>query len=175
MRSLIPSIAKTYSSPLGDLALAADTKGLLGAWFDGQRHYGMAGSAGIVLDEGTDGKRAPHPVCPLRAEDTDAALSIIGEARAWLDAYFSGREPEAQPSLHLIGSAFQHEVWAQLVAIPYGKTVTYGDIAVALTEQRRERAKARGKDPSDIHVSARAVGGAGRDPTPFRSSSRATA
>ncbi len=53
--------------------------------------------------------------------------AVHEQTAAWLDVYFSGREPDFMPPLHLIGTPFQQEVWALLRQIPHGKTTTYGD------------------------------------------------
>ena len=74
---------------------------------------------------------------------------MLGDACRWLDVYFSGREPDFTPKLHLIGSDFRQAVWALLLQIPYGQTRTYGALAKQLAE------KNGGK-----RVSAQAVGGA---------------
>lgn len=158
MKRLIPSLMELYPSPLGELTLAADASGLIGAWFEGQRYHGMVGAAGIALDESTPpANRASAPLAP---EDVPAARSALDAARAWLDAYFSGHDPGALPPLHLIGSEFQRAVWAQLVAIPYGTTTTYGAIARGLASAKRADVASRGEDPAAIRISARAVGGA---------------
>ena len=74
--------------------------------------------------------------------------------RRWLDIYFSGREPGFSVPIHLEGTAFQTAVWRRLCAIPYGQTMTYGEIA---GQMAREEGRA--------HLSAQAVGGAvGRNP-----------
>ena len=74
----------------------------------------------------------------LPAEHTERETPVLSEARRWLDLYFAGREP-----------AFQQAVWALLLQIPYGQTVTYGELARQLAEkQGRPR------------MSAQAVGGA---------------
>lgn len=52
------------------------------------------------------------------------------------------------PTIHLIGSEFQMQVWQQLLRIPYGATTTYGQIARTLADKQHKR------------VSAQAVGGA---------------
>ena len=62
---------------------------------------------------------------------------------------FTGREPDFLPPLHPAGSLFQQAVWALLLQIPYGQTVTYGQLAARLAA---ERGLAR--------MSAQAVGGA---------------
>lgn len=162
MKHLIPSLIELYPSPLGELALAADPNGLIGAWFEGQKYYGEVGTTGTALDENMPSMyRTAH----FSLEDSRAARKALGAARNWLDTYFSGRDPGAPPPLHLMGSAFQRAVWARLVEIPCGETTTYGAIANELASAKRAEAASRGEDPSAIRVSARAVGGAiGRNP-----------
>ena len=116
-----------YDSPLGGILLAADSEGLTGLWFDGAKYY----AAGLDPDR------------------REGSLPVFDEAKRWLDKYFSGREPDFMPPLHMIGSAFQISVWNILRQIPYGKTATYGDIAKELA--------ARLALP---RMSAQAVGGA---------------
>lgn len=116
-----------YNSPLGDITLASDGTSLVGLWFDGQRHFGST----LVT---------PTPV--------PAELPAFDETRRWLDIYFSGREPDFFPTLLLRGTTFQRRVWDVLMTIPYGSTVTYGELARLLGIR-----------------SAQAVGGAvGRNP-----------
>lgn len=162
MKRLIPSLVELYPSPLGDLTLAADAEGLIGAWFEGQKYYGAVGTAGAALDENMP---SMHRTARLSREDSRAARKALDAALDWLDAYFSGRDPGALPPLHLMGSAFQRAVWARLAGIPYGETTTYGAIANELASAKRAEAASRGGDPSAARVSARAVGGAvGRNP-----------
>ena len=58
------------------------------------------------------------------------------EECCWLDIYFSGQKPDFLPKLHLIGTDFQREVWDILLEIPYGQTVTYGEIARKIADKR---------------------------------------
>ena len=116
-----------YDSPLGGITLASDDEALVGLWFDGRGRYG-------------DG---------LGDEATERDLPVFAEARRWLDIYFSGREPGFVPQLRLKGTPFRKAVWEILLAIPYGQTVTYGEIADRLRKEKGLPA-----------VSARAVGGA---------------
>lgn len=121
----------TYQSPLGEILLAADSTALTGLWFLGQKYYAQS------LD---DAQQQIHP--------------ILEETKRWLTIYFSGRQPDFMPPLHLKGTPFQMAVWKILQMIPYGQTVTYGDIAKRLAQQSRS-----------LHMSAQAVGGAvGRNP-----------
>lgn len=78
---------------------------------------------------------------------------MFTQAHDWLDAYFEGRDPGKPPCMSTAGTPFQELVWKELTHIPYGQTVTYGEIA-----QRIERRKGK------PHAS-RAVGTAvGRNP-----------
>ena len=116
-----------YNSPLGGILLAADEVGLTGLWFDGEKYY---------ADN-------------LPEEHTEAKTPVIEESVRWLDVYFSGKEPDFLPPLNPLGSSFRHKVWKILLQIPYGKTVTYGDIAKRIA-----------KDAGLEKMSAQAVGGA---------------
>lgn len=118
---------KHYDSPIGGILLAADEIGLTGLWFDGEKYF---------ADN-------------LPAEHTENETPILAETVRWLDIYFSGKEPNFMPPLHLIGSPFRQKVWKILSQIPYGKTITYGDIS-----------KEIGKKTGLERMSAQAVGGA---------------
>ena len=118
---------QNYDSPLGGILLAADESGLTGLWFDGQKYFAR----------------------DLPAERVEQSTPALAEAKRWLDIYFTGREPDFLPPLHPAGSLFQQAVWALLLQIPYGQTVTYGQLAARLAA---ERGLAR--------MSAQAVGGA---------------
>lgn len=113
-------------SPVAMLYAASDGTSLTGLWLKGQKYY----AAGL-----------PENVqnCP--------ELPVFQQLRDWLDAYF-GEEPfPKMPSLSPVGTPFRQAVWEALREIPYGQTVTYGELA--------RRLQARG-----ISASARAVGGA---------------
>ena len=124
-----------YDSPLGPVLLAADEIGLIGLWFEGQKYYGQQ------LDL-------------KRGESIEKELPVFDMAKRWLDIYFSGREPEVAVPCHQVGTSFQQEVWQILCEIPYGQTVTYGQIADRIAHRRGQK-----------RMSAQAVGGAvGRNP-----------
>lgn len=115
-----------YTSPLGDMVMAADGEGLIGLWFEGQKYFGSG----------------------LGPEREEKEVPVLEMTRRWLDMYFTGQEPDFSVPLHLLGTEFRREVWQILLTIPYGRTMTYGDMAAVL-------ARKRGKP-----VSPRAVGGA---------------
>ena len=54
---------------------------------------------------------------------------MLSGTKRWLDLYFGGTVPDFTPPLEMRGSAFRRAVWEILLSIPYGRTVTYGEIA----------------------------------------------
>ena len=62
-------------------------------------------------------------------EPIEEETAVLKETKEWLNLYFSGKEPKVLPKMHLIGTKFQNKVWQLLLKIPYGKTMTYKDIA----------------------------------------------
>ncbi len=120
------TVFASCASPLGKILLAADDEGL------------------TML--GFPGKNDAAPVPPRHP--------VLQETKHWLDLYFSGRNPEFTPPLHLLGTPFQLEVWRLLLNIPFGKTTTYGALAKEIAQRRGVR-----------RMAAQAVGGAvGRNP-----------
>ena len=126
-----------YESPLGDLLLTADAQALTGLWFDGQKYFAY-GLADWSLSGRSD----------LRCEQGKFAL-LLTDAKRWLDIYFSGNEPDFDLPLNPTGTDFQKRVWSILCMIPYGKTMTYGQIAAQIAAER-----------GIARMSAQAVGGA---------------
>ena len=114
-------------SPLGGVTLLSDGEALLGLWFDGQKYFP------------TD----------LPAPENEKRLPIWEQADAWLALYFEGKRPDFLPPLRMETTPFRRRVWQELLKIPYGQTVTYGELARRIAA---ERGLAR--------FSAQAVGGA---------------
>ena len=116
-----------FDSPLGGITMASDGEALTGLWFDGQKYFGLG----------------------LEAAHEEKALPVFDQADRWLRIYFSGREPDFTPPLRMETTRFRGAVWEILRAIPYGTTMTYGEIAARIAKQMGlER------------MSAQAVGGA---------------
>jgi len=103
-----------YVSPLGKILLAADGIGLTGLWFEGQKYFARC----------------------LGQENEEVEIPLFYDVKKWLDLYFSGKEPKEQIPLHMKGTDFQKEVWKILCAIPYGQTMTYGEIAGRMEAER---------------------------------------
>lgn len=116
-----------YDSPLGGITMASDGAALIGLWFDGQKSF--AGTPDLECEE--------------------QSLPIFDQTDRWLDIYFSGRAPDFTPPLNVKGSEFRKAVWEILLTIPYGQTMTYGEIAKKASERK-----------GVARMSAQAVGGA---------------
>lgn len=84
------------------------------------------------------------------AEGTNA---VIEQTRDWLTAYFAGERP-SDPPLELRGAAFELQVWTALRGIPYGHTVSYGEIARTIGSPTASRAVglANGANPIALIV-----------------------
>jgi len=104
--------ALQLETPLGGMTLLSDGEGLLSARFDG-------------------GPMAPPSFPP-------DALCV--QAAAQLREYFNGQRTAFDLPLHPIGTAFQRQVWAALLKIPYGETRSYGEIARAIGNEKAVRA-----------------------------------
>ena len=131
------------SSPLGRLLLVSDGEALCGLYFEGQKHFPAS----------------------LEAEERPA-LAVFEKTRAWLDRYFAGEEPEIDVPLRLAGTDFQRAVWERLRKIPYGETISYGELAAELAADRKRPCPARavggtvGRNPVSILVPCHRVVGA---------------
>ena len=103
-----------YASPLGNITLTSDGSALTGLKFG---EYG---------------------------EGLEKELPAFDTAKRWLAVYFKGVAPDFTPLLNLCGSGFRKAVWEILLTIPFGKTMTYGQIAAQFSDR----------------MSAQAIGGA---------------
>ena len=132
-----------YESPLGGITLASDGEALIGLWFDGQRHFGKS----------------------LDAEHEVKRLPVFEDTCRWLDTYFGGKEPGDMPLLAPRGTPFQKRVWDLLLTIPFGQTITYGEIARRLAGMANATVAGVISGVAMGRTSARAVGSAvGRNP-----------
>ncbi len=95
-----------YNSPLGKITILSDGAALTGLWFDEQHTF------------------ARLPCCKQ-----GTSLPIFDETDTWLNIYFAGQDPGFIPALNLSGTEFCLKVWNILLTVPYGQTVTYGEIA----------------------------------------------
>lgn len=120
-----------YASPLGELKLAAGEKGLRVLVMSGQRYERL------------------HLPSDLPEAETPTLLL----ARDWLDAYFAGERPDiGRVPLDPAGTDFQRRVWQALTGIPYGETLSYGDLAQRLRSSARAVGAAVGRNPISILI-----------------------
>ncbi|MCX8583017.1 MULTISPECIES: methylated-DNA--[protein]-cysteine S-methyltransferase [unclassified Gilliamella] len=130
-----------YSSPLGQITLASQHNKLVGVWIEGQKYFGQMLSA--------QKEEAPN-------------LAIFNQTKKWLDDYFAGKKPAiTKLALAPQGSEFRHKVWDILVQIPYGKVITYGDIAKQISANMSSQAVggAVGHNPLSIIIPCHRVVG----------------
>lgn len=125
-----PVLYSVLATPLGDLALTADSQGLLSALFVEQEQ--RLTKYPITLGDN------PH----------------ISEAKRQFAEYFAGQRQQFDLTLAPFGTAFQRQVWFQLLTIPYGESRSYSDIAEALASPNAVRAVAgaNAKNPLSIVV-----------------------
>ena len=97
----------TYESPLGCLTLYATVSALVGLTFPTQS---------VTFSD---------PICQVES----ASSPILTYTIQWLDQYFGGQVPTVTIPLAPQGTAFQQKVWSHLQHIPYGATLTYGELS----------------------------------------------
>ena len=118
-----------YNSPVGKLLLASKNNKLIGVWIENQKYYlsNLKEKMQIKDDE-----------------------EILIKTKNWLDRYFENKNPHiSELDIEPIGTDFSKKVWTILCTIPYGKVITYGEIAKKIS-------KAMNKEK----MSAQAVGNA---------------
>lgn len=116
-----------YQSPLGGITLSSNGTELTGLWFDGQKYFGDT----------------------LQKEYEEKTLPVFEQSVRWLDIYFSGQAPDFMPPLCMQTTPFRKAVWEIMLTIPFGETMTYGEIANRIAKQK-----------GLSKMSAQAVGGA---------------
>ena len=105
-----------YNSPIGDILLASKNDKLIGLWIENQKYY--LSSFKEELKEVDNNK-------------------ILNKSKKWLDRYFDGEKPNINElELEPIGSDFRKKVWKILCNIPYGKVITYNDIAKEIAKEK---------------------------------------
>lgn len=131
------------SSAQGNLYLAATERGLAGMWFTDQRHL--------------------PDVSAWKRVDDASQQRVLKETKLQLQAYFSGKLQQFDVPLDLsAGTAFQQAVWQALLAIPFGKTTSYGALSNHIGKPLAVRAvgTAIGRNPIGIIVPCHRVIGA---------------
>ncbi len=118
-----------YNSPLGNILLVSNENSLIGLWIKNQKYY---------LDKIQE---------EMIEKDN---IDILVRTKTWLDKYFKGENPDISSiSLAPIGNEFRQNVWKILCDIPYGQTITYGEIAKKIQDKMNKKS-----------MSAQAIGNA---------------
>lgn len=136
------------STPVGRLVLVARGDALVGVWMEDQRH---------------------HPGVLAYGEGAPVDDPVLTAAAQQLEEYFAGRRTEFDLPLAPEGTEFQRRVWAELLQIPFGETVTYGELARRLGDPNGSRAVglANGRNPIGIVIPCHRVVGAAGDLTGY--------
>ena len=128
---------RMIQTPLGEVRLRSDGKSLTGLWFVGQ------------VNDAKDN----------RDIETKDDLPIFEQVKTWLENYFSGKQTPITILLQPKGTIFQEEVWKILQEIPYGETMTYGEIAQRIAKEKgvatysaQAVGQAVGKNPISILI-----------------------
>lgn len=133
------------STPIGQLLLVADAHGLREVWFETGKH-----------------RKSPAPAW----KHDPAKLAF---ARKQLEEYFAGERKTFDLPLHPRGTTFQVAVWKALANIPYGSTISYGELARRIGQPEAVRAvgAANGRNPLPIVLPCHRVIGADGSLTGF--------
>jgi len=133
------------ATPIGTLLLVADAQGLREVWFETGKH-----------------RKAPDP-----SWKQDAAK--LAFARRQLEEYFAGTRQHFDLPMHPLGTTFQVTVWQALADIPYGSTISYGELARRIGQPLAVRAvgAANGRNPLPIVLPCHRVIGANGSLTGF--------
>ena len=134
---------KTVRSPVGKLKLVANDRGLAAILWENDNPNRVR--------LGPIAKNKEHPV--------------LLETERQLDEYFAGKRDKFSVRFDFKGTEFQTEVWQALARIPFGKTLSYGEIARQIGRPKAVRAvgAAIGRNPISIIVPChRVIGSDGK-------------
>lgn len=142
MSKSMPIYYSIVESPLDALLLTSDGVAL----------------TGVHMAEYRDEPVRPAPGWLQRDE-----LPVLAQARAELRTFFAGTRAAFSVPVRLAGTEFQRRVWAELTRIPYGTTISYGELARRIGQPSAVRAvgAANGRNPVAIIVPCHRVIGAG--------------
>jgi methylated-DNA-[protein]-cysteine S-methyltransferase len=117
-----------YESPIGRLVLECDGDVLIGVWLPNERRH--------------------------TRNDADDVPPVLKETASQLDEYFAGERVDFDVRMELDGTDFQQEVWTELTRIPYGETISYGELARRVGRPSAPRAvgQANGRNPIPVIV-----------------------
>ncbi|HEY1830361.1 MAG TPA: methylated-DNA--[protein]-cysteine S-methyltransferase [Acidimicrobiales bacterium] len=122
------TVTMPYDTPIGRLVLECDGDVLIGLWLP------------------NESRRTRH--------DADDVPTVLKETASQLDEYFAGQRTDFDVPMDLDGTEFQREVWTELTRIPYGETISYGELARRVGRPNAPRAvgQANGRNPIAVIV-----------------------
>lgn len=134
-----------FESPLGQLVIQGDGQFITGLYMT--EHKGWHGPTGTRLEH-------------------DPLFAMAGTQ---LSEYFAGKRREFELPVRLAGTPFQQHVWRELVRIPFGETISYGELARRVGNPAASRAvgSANGRNPVSIIVPCHRVIGANQKLTGY--------
>ena len=145
---------RIYESPCGSLLLGSyDDMLCLCDWL-AEKHHGSVR------------RRLERLMC---AGFEPGTSEVLGAAARQLDEYFAGRRRAFDMPLLLAGTDFQVKVWNELLNIPFGETISYGDLAqrIGMPKAVRAVANANGANPLSVFVPCHRVIGGDRSLTGY--------
>lgn len=148
-----PFHAARLDSRLGEIVIVVDGAGAL-VYLDFDDKTGPTPAPGATAWQG-------HPVTWVGVAEHDALLQVAGQ----LNAYFAGKRTAFDLPVAPIGNDFHQDVWRQLQRIPYGETISYGELAARLQRPGAARAvgRANGSNPIAVIIPChRVIGADGR-------------
>ncbi|MFJ6537397.1 methylated-DNA--[protein]-cysteine S-methyltransferase [Paenarthrobacter sp. NPDC091711] len=130
----------TMDSPLGQLTLTARGEFLTGIFYEGHWHMPPADYFGV----------------PVGLQDP-----VFAVTRVELDEYLGGHRTDFDVPFEALGNPFQEKVWSRLQTIPFGETVSYGELAAELGDPHLAQAvgSAVGRNPISIIIPCHRVVG----------------
>lgn len=131
----------TYQGPLGLMVMTSDGDSLLSLDFYNGKYFTK----------------------DLKDFKENENLEVFKDTKTWLDQYFSGSIPKFFPKIKFQGTDFRKKVWKALVEIPYGQTLSYGEISKKLFGDKKHSQAvggAVGHNPISIIVPCHRVLGA---------------
>jgi methylated-DNA-[protein]-cysteine S-methyltransferase len=149
-----PCVVHQFASPICDIIVAANPKNeLLLLYFMGERHA------------------AEEVIAELRANEYEPEWNAeaLTATTKQIDEYFTGRRREFDLPLAPSGTPFQMRVWQELQRIPFGETISYGELAARVGNAKASRAvgAANGQNPISLIIPCHRVIGSDKSLTGY--------
>lgn len=153
-------VTREYESPCGGLLLGAYGDRLCLCDWQVERHRGavdrrlqrMLGVA--MVDGGSAATEGTLAATEGLTEAIERESAVLDRAAAQLDEYFAGQRREFDVPLLFVGTDFQKRVWTELLNVPFGTTVSYGEMARRIGMPTAVRAVANANGANSISIFA---------------------